>query len=117
MMPLPRFRPLACAMALTLLVLTSGLAGPAQAAEGRWESVGPFGGHISALAVAPSDRRILYAGTAEGLLFRSADAGTSWTSVTGDFPDAGVSDLVVDPGDPSTAYAAVCLVIAEIVTY
>lgn len=117
MKPLRRFRPLVCAAALTILTLTSGLAGPAQAAEGRWESVGPFGGHISALAVAPSDRRIVYAGTAEGLIFRSAEAGTSWTSVTGDFPDAGVSDLVVDPGDPSTAYAAVCLVIVELVTY
>lgn len=108
-----RFRPLLCAATLLSWLVTSGLAGPAQAAENRWESIGPFGGNISALAVAPSHRRTLYAGTSEGLIFRSTNAGATWTSTATTLTPTPVADIEVDPRDPATAYAAVCAVLIE----
>lgn len=90
-----------------LFVLTAGLAGPAPAEEGRWESIGPDGGPISALAVAPGARRTVYAGTDGGRLFRSMDAGATWTELR-DLRPSPIADLEVDPRDPSTVYAASC---------
>jgi photosystem II stability/assembly factor-like uncharacterized protein len=96
------------AAAPVLAVSIFSLAGPARAQDGVWESVGPHGGSIVSLTVAPGDARVLYSGTLSGQVFRSANAGASWTDVTGDFPPASIADLEVDPRNPSKAYAAVC---------
>jgi len=37
-------------------------------------------------------------------VYRSTDAGGSWTSIAGDLPDAPANDLVVDPLDPATLF-------------
>jgi photosystem II stability/assembly factor-like uncharacterized protein len=37
-------------------------------------------------------------------VFRSTDAGDSWTSIAGDLPDAPANDLLVDPAEPSTLF-------------
>jgi photosystem II stability/assembly factor-like uncharacterized protein len=64
---------------------------------------------MSALTVAPSNSRVLYAGTRNGKVYRSANAGASWRDVTGDFPlGRPVDDLEVDPRNPARAYAIVC---------
>lgn len=64
---------------------------------------------MSALTVAPSNPRVLYAGTRDGKVYRSTDAGVSWRDVTGGFPlGRPVEDLEVDPRNPAKAYAAVC---------
>jgi len=39
-------------------------------------------------------------------VFRSADRGGTWTSIDGGLPDAPVNDLIPDPADPRTLYAA-----------
>lgn len=64
-------------------------------------SHGPHGGRATALASAPSDTRILYAGTSSGVL-RSTDSGATWTR-TGD-AIGNVTRLAVDPADPNTLY-------------
>lgn len=112
MEPRSRLRPLPCVVALICLLLTSSRV--ALAAEGRWESIGPYGGSISALAVAPGAQRTLYAGTAEGLVFRSTNAGAHWSYASGGIPGyTAITDLDVDPRDPSVAYAASCAVLIE----
>ncbi|HEX2224165.1 MAG TPA: hypothetical protein VHN15_08155, partial [Thermoanaerobaculia bacterium] len=91
------------------MLLSLLASGPLRAAEGRWEPVGPSGADISALAVAPSASRILYAGTRAGKVYRSADAGVTWRDVSGDFPPGPhVEDLEVDPRNPARAWAVVC---------
>lgn len=105
-----RLRTRSCLVALAFLVLTALLARPAEA---RWESIGPYGGSVTALAVASSNRRTLYAGTIDGLIFRSGDAGATWTNVSGPFPAVSVTDIEVDPSNPATAYAVVCYVSVE----
>ncbi|TMF54058.1 MAG: hypothetical protein E6I19_12565, partial [Chloroflexi bacterium] len=71
-----------------------------------------------ALAIAPSNDAIIYAGTGEGALsgdsyfgdgiLKSTDGGTNWSHVSGDFFEAvSVSHLVVDPANPNHLYASV----------
>ena len=100
-------RPLLCTTVSAFLFWAA--AAPGHSQEGRWELLGPFGTEMSALTVAPSNSRVLYAGTRDGKVYRSANAGASWRDVTGDFP-AGrpVDDLEVDPRNPAKAYAVVC---------
>jgi photosystem II stability/assembly factor-like uncharacterized protein len=81
------------ASALVLLALA-----PAARAQ-TWVPVGPPGGDVRALASDPRDPRRIYLGTANGLLYRSDDAGVRWHRMSPGFPRRGVSldDIVVDP--------------------
>jgi photosystem II stability/assembly factor-like uncharacterized protein len=90
---------------LLLLFLPSFLISPAAAAEPRWAPIGPEGGTISALAVAPSARRTLYAASSDGLIFRSTNAGATWSMVGRGLPFGSVASLLVDRRDASTLYA------------
>jgi len=70
------------------------------------EVVGLRGQSIRAFAQAPSNPRMLFAGTLEGV-FRSRDAGASWTLIS---PRASheiheVESLAIDPADPEIVYA------------
>ncbi|HVB32223.1 MAG TPA: hypothetical protein VNE60_11900, partial [Gemmatimonadaceae bacterium] len=82
-----------------------------------WESSwkGPDVGSIGALAVAPSDPNVIYAGTGEpdprtdiasgDGVYRSTDAGRTWTNVgLGDSHQIG--RIVVDPRNPDVLYVA-----------
>jgi photosystem II stability/assembly factor-like uncharacterized protein len=71
---------------------------------------------IGAIAVAPSDPRIIYVGSGEGLhrpdlsvgngIYRSADGGKTWVHLA--LEDAQqIPDLAVDPKDPNRLFAAV----------
>jgi uncharacterized repeat protein (TIGR01451 family) len=74
---------------------------------------------MGALAVAPSNDAIIYAGTGEGALsgdsyfgngvFKSTDGGNTWAKISGDtyFNGVSMSRIVVDPADADHVYAAV----------
>jgi len=73
---------------------------------------------IGALAVAPSDDNVVYAGTGEGALsgdsyfghgiLKSTDGGVTWNNVSGDFFfGVSTSRLAVDPNDANHLYAAI----------
>jgi hypothetical protein len=60
-------------------------------------STGGFGivsGRVVALAASGTD---LYAGAANGGVFRSTDDGTSWSAITDDLPSLSVGDIAVAP--------------------
>jgi photosystem II stability/assembly factor-like uncharacterized protein len=76
-----------------------------RAAEDRWTPLGPYGGDARALAVSPSNSRILYAGTNSGGVFRSDDAGSTWRAVNGGLSKRDVRALAVDPRSPNVVYA------------
>ena len=61
---------------------------------------------VHALAQAPSDPHILYAGTLEGV-FRSSDGGATWAEISppGSHEIHEIESLAVDPGEPDTVYA------------
>ncbi len=102
-------RPLLCAAASIAALLVSTQPALADGSEHRWEPLGPYGAEMSALAVAPSNARVLYAGTWTGRVYRSVNSGASWRDVTGGFPlHRPVNDIEVDPRNPAKAYAVVC---------
>jgi photosystem II stability/assembly factor-like uncharacterized protein len=98
--------------ATLVLTLTALLSAPALAA-GRWESVGPFGGTVREIAVAPGAPRTLYAATSAGV-FRSNDAGAHWRSAQAGIPFLDVASLAVSPDDPRTVYAGLFVNSSEI---
>ena len=72
-----------------------------------WTEVPLFKGQpVQALTEAPSDPRMLFAGTLEGV-YRSADSGITWTQISppGSHEIHEIESLAVDPGDPSIVYA------------
>jgi uncharacterized repeat protein (TIGR01451 family) len=73
---------------------------------------------IGALAIAPSNDAVIYAGTGEGALsgdsyfgdgvLKSTDGGNTWTHVSGDyFRGVATTRIVVDPTNAEHVYAAV----------
>lgn len=70
----------------------------------RVEAAGLPAAWVQALAVDPSDSTIVYAGTPVGL-YKSTDAGESWTRIGMDLPYPDVTALAIDPAAPCTVYA------------
>jgi len=72
-------------------------------------------GSIGAIAVAPSDPKIVYVGSGEGLhrpdlsvgdgIYRSADAGKTWTHL-GMHDAQQIPQIAVDPGNPNRLFVA-----------
>lgn len=73
---------------------------------------------IGKIAIAPSDDRVIYAGTGEGALsgdsyfgngvIKSTNGGQTWSHVSGDyFQGVSISGLVVDPRNTAHLYASV----------
>lgn len=65
-----------------------------------WRLAGPFGGTATSVAVDPQQPQSLLAGAMDSLLFRTEDAGATWTLM--DFPKrplSAVTSILVDPAD------------------
>lgn len=82
-----------------------------------WSPLGPFihdiypgvlggQGRINAIAVDPNNENIWYAGAPAGGLWKSTDAGATWTNLFDDFLQIGVSGIAIDPNDSNTVYIA-----------
>ncbi|MDH3224066.1 MAG: hypothetical protein OEO23_10160, partial [Gemmatimonadota bacterium] len=65
-------------------------------------AIGPAGtsGRIAALAVAPNDHRVIYAGAATGGLWRSVDGGLTWSPLMDDTPVNSIGAVAVSPTSP-----------------
>lgn len=84
------------------LLAAVALAGSARAAPLRFNPIGPQGGDVRSLARDPGDPRRVYAGTVDGILYTSLNAGASWTRLDPGFPFRGASlddILVTETGD------------------
>ncbi|MGH7649821.1 MAG: WD40/YVTN/BNR-like repeat-containing protein [Gemmatimonadaceae bacterium] len=74
-------------------------------------------GSIGAIAVAPSDPNIIYVGSGEGLqrpdlsigdgLYKSTDAGRTWSHLAGLRDGEQTASIIVDPHDPNRLFVAV----------
>lgn len=85
-----------------IVLLTAALLGVAHADAPRrvplaFSPIGPEGGDVRSLARDPSDPSRVYAGTADGILYVSTDAGASWSRLEPGFPlrGASIDDIVV----------------------
>ncbi len=61
-------------------------------------------GTITAIAVAPSDPDVIYAGTDDGLVWVSQNYGQNWQNVSDSLPFRWVTRIAVNPLDAATAY-------------
>ena len=79
---------------------------PAALPAVNWAAAGPtnIGGRCTALAVHPTNPDTLYIGAAGGGVWRSDDAGLTWTSQWHDQPVLNVGSLAIDPRSPDTVY-------------
>ena len=97
----------ACGLPAVLAVLLAALQiAPLAAAVGAWSSLGPDGGAVGAVAVAPSDPRVVYAGASHGGVFKSVDGGITWAAASRGLLDDRIVALAVDPRHPAAVYAA-----------
>jgi hypothetical protein len=93
---------------------TDGGANWVHSSTGLPRLAGPGSSHwnVLALAIDPTDPTVLYAGAYEpvggsfsGRVFKSTDAGATWTDISVGIAGADVRALLVDPNDSSTVYA------------
>ena len=73
-------------------------------------TMGNNGSWISAIALAPSDSNIVYAGTEDGHVFKTTNAGNAspvWTEVDSGLPlqNQRIMDLNIDPANPDHVFA------------
>ncbi|MEX0289761.1 MAG: thrombospondin type 3 repeat-containing protein [Flavobacteriaceae bacterium] len=85
-----------------------------------WTSIGPTThgslggrlpgqGRVNAVAVDPNNEDVWYVGAPAGGIWKSTDAGASWTNLFDDFPQIGVSGIAIVPNpnpnlDSNTSY-------------
>jgi len=71
-----------------------------------WRHVGPWrGGRVTAVTGIPSRSHTFYMGTVGGGVWKSTNAGQSWTNVSdGFFATASVGAIAVAPSDPNVVY-------------
>ncbi|HEY6051994.1 MAG TPA: hypothetical protein VIZ58_12140, partial [Thermoanaerobaculia bacterium] len=71
-----------------------------------WSSLGPTNGagRMTALAPHPTDANTIYVGAAGGGVWKSSDAGATWTPLTEGLSDLSVGALAVAPSSPDTIY-------------
>ncbi len=82
-----------------------------------WNSIGPQNvgifpgrlpgtGRTNAIAVDPNNPNTWYVGAPAGGIWKSTDAGSSWTNLFDDFPQIGVSGIAIDPNNSNIIYIA-----------
>jgi photosystem II stability/assembly factor-like uncharacterized protein len=72
-----------------------------------WQTVGPNGGDIRAMAIDPRDKNRLYITTLDGQIYTSADAGKVWHLLTTfNRPQITLDDILVDVEDSNYIYVS-----------
>lgn len=66
-------------------------------------------GRVSALVLDPrfngTSNRIVYAGAAQGGVWRSIDNGANWEPISDDLPSLAIGAIAIDPTNPNVIYA------------
>lgn len=88
----------------------------ARFAESTWRLAGPkptrtpgnalysTAGRVSAMAIDPRDSKVIYAGPADGGLWKTTDGGDTWIPLTDDAPSLAMGSIALDPKNPDIVY-------------
>jgi photosystem II stability/assembly factor-like uncharacterized protein len=75
--------------------------------ELRWRMIGPTrGGRTRASAGVPGQPNVFYAGAVNGGVWKTDDAGRTWTPIFDDQPSQAVGAIAVAPSDPNIVYVS-----------
>ncbi|MEO6991183.1 MAG: hypothetical protein ABI346_03070 [Candidatus Baltobacteraceae bacterium] len=71
----------------------------------HWRNIGPFrGGRAVAVSGVPGDPRTFYLGAVGGGVWKTENAGQTWTPIMDAMPVASIGALAVAPSDPNVVY-------------
>jgi photosystem II stability/assembly factor-like uncharacterized protein len=71
----------------------------------RWRPIGPFrGGRTKAITGVPGDQNVFYIGAVNGGVWKTTDAGRTWTPIFDEQPTGSIGSIAVAPSDPNTVY-------------
>ncbi len=85
----------------------------------NWTAIGPapiiaqavnpnnpprYSGRVISIAVHPTNPDIVYAGAAQGGLYRSTNGGTSWTPIMDNALSLAIGAIAISPSNPETVY-------------
>ncbi len=72
----------------------------------RLRSIGPAvtGGRVSAFAVDPSDRAKYYVAVSSGGVWKTVNAGTTWTPVFDNYGSFSIGAIAIDPKNPAVVW-------------
>jgi hypothetical protein len=69
--------------------------------------------HVTSIAINPQNTDVLFIGTDGGGIYKSSDGGSTWSNISSSSTSSGqnwlapfVNDVVIDPENPNTIYAA-----------
>jgi photosystem II stability/assembly factor-like uncharacterized protein len=65
-------------------------------------------GRVNCIAFHPTDVNTFFVGVAQGGVWKTTNGGTSYTPLTDDLPITRVSNICVDPVNPSNIYISLC---------
>ena len=68
-----------------------------------WTSL-DYVGHPGAIAIAPSDTKIIYVATIGGRIYKSVNGGETWPKFNTEVPGPNVLAIAIDPSNPNTIY-------------
>lgn len=83
----------------------------------NWQPVGPFThtntgswssgqGRTSAVAIDPINTNIIYVGTPAGGIWKSTNSGSTWTPMSDELPQIGISGIAIDHSNTNTIFIA-----------
>jgi photosystem II stability/assembly factor-like uncharacterized protein len=93
---------------LVLVAAMIGLAGvsPALYQDLHWRFVGPLrGGRTTSIAGVPGRPNVFYIGVVNGGIWKTDDAGRTWTPIFDGQPTGSIGALAVAPSTPNVIYA------------
>jgi photosystem II stability/assembly factor-like uncharacterized protein len=90
---------------LCAAILTAAGPAPVSAGVNRWTPFGPGGGDVRSLALDPSDADIVYAAAGQAGIYKSTDAGATWSWLGNGLAGWRFQEVAVDPAD-GTVYIA-----------
>ncbi len=72
-----------------------------------WNSVGPtnIGGRVRSVAVDPTNSSVIYAGSVSGGIWKTTNAGSSWTPLTDMASNLVIGCIAIDPNNHNVVYA------------
>jgi photosystem II stability/assembly factor-like uncharacterized protein len=83
----------------------SGSVPPSLLAEMKWRAIGPNrGGRTKSAAGHPSHPYTFYIGVCNGGVWKTTDAGRTWTPIFDDQETGSIGSVVVAPSDPNILY-------------